>query len=621
MGCEGIIMRLLVLHSDFITFEVTKKTKFAEDITETLRKNNMDECLTVFASVEQGDEADVDRLVSEAAAAIRDIAAQTHVDRVFLYPYVHLTSSPADPSFAMSVFPLLETELSQDFTVKRAPFGYYKAFTVSCKGHPLSELSREIHLTPKKDEEVVSEALASEGRITSSWYVLTPEGDLVDAREFDYRGHENLRAFVRHETEGSRVADREPPHVDIMKKLELVDYEPGSDSGNLRWYPKGAMIKRLLEQNISSVTHDYGGMEVETPIMYDFEHPKLSRYLHRFPARQYTVLSGDKKFFLRFAACFGQYLIKHDMTISYRNLPLRLYELTHYSFRREQGGELSGLRRLRAFTMPDMHTLVKDMDSAKEEFLNQYRLSMDWMAALGVSYEAGIRFVRSFYEENRDFARQLVQMLGRPVLVEMWDERPFYFVMKFEFNFVDALGKASALSTVQIDIENTERFDISYTTESGERAYPLMLHASISGAVDRNVFALLEQAHMDAMRGKKPMLPLWLSPTQVRLLPVSDEFLPLCEELAVSFSGFRVDVDDRSESLGKKIREAEKEWVPYIVVVGERERDTGELAVRVREVGGQVPYRLEALVDTVAGHPFRPLPLPFALSRRPKFRG
>ena len=495
-------MRLLVLHSDFITFEVTKKTKFAEDITETLRKNNMDECLTVFASVEQGDEADVDRLVSEAAAAIRDIAAQTHVDRVFLYPYVHLTSSPAEPSFARSVFPLLETELSQDFTVKRAPFGYYKAFTVSCKGHPLSELSREIHLTPKKDEEVVSEALASEGRITSSWYVLTPEGDLVDAREFDYRGHENLRAFVRHETEGSRVADREPPHVDIMKKLELVDYEPGSDSGNLRWYPKGAMIKRLLEQNISSVTHDYGGMEVETPIMYDFEHPKLSRYLHRFPARQYTVLSGDKKFFLRFAACFGQYLIKHDMTISYRNLPLRLYELTHYSFRREQGGELSGLRRLRAFTMPDMHTLVKDMDSAKEEFLNQYRLSMDWMAALGVSYEAGIRFVRSFYEENRDFARQLVQMLGRPVLVEMWDERPFYFVMKFEFNFVDALGKASALSTVQIDIENTERFDISYTTESGERAYPLMLHASISGAVDRNVFALLEQAHMDAMRGK-----------------------------------------------------------------------------------------------------------------------
>ncbi len=617
-------MRLLVLHSDFIKFEVTKKTKFAEDIDDELKKNEMEECLTVFASVEKGDEGDIDQLVAEAAASITDIATQTNTKNVFLYPYVHLTSNPAPPDYAKRVFPLLEAALSGDFTVKRAPFGYYKAFTVSCKGHPLSELSREIHLG-QKEEEVVSDAVKSESRITSSWYVLTPEGHLVDATEFNYAGHDTLKAFVHHETEGSRVADRDPPHVEIMKKMELVDYEPGSDSGNLRWYPKGTMIKRLLEQQITSVIQEYGGMEVETPIMYDFEHPKLSRYLHRFPARQYTVLSGDKKFFLRFAACFGQYLIQHDMTISYKNLPLRLYELTHYSFRREQGGELSGLRRLRAFTMPDMHTLVQDMDSAKAEFLAQYKLCMDWMAKLGVKYEAGIRFVRSFYEENKDFAVELARQLGRPVLIEMWDERPFYFVMKFEFNFVDALGKASALSTVQIDIENTERFDLTYINEAGEKAYPLLLHASVSGAVDRNVFALLEQAYMDSQKGKKPMLPAWLSPTQVRLLPINEEYIPYCNELAASLSAYRVDVDDRSESLGKKIREAEKEWVPYILVVGDKERESGVFPVRDRAAGTQRNLTLAELSGELAQLtgvlPSRPLPLPYYLSKRPKFRG
>lgn len=619
-------MRLLALHSDFIKYEVTKKTKVAEEIDESLKRNEMDECLTVFTSVEKEDMTDMDALVEEASTAVRDIARQLNADSVFIYPYVHLTSSPSSPEFAKEFFPLFEQELAKDFTVKRSPFGYYKSFNISCKGHPLSELSREIHVTPKKEsDEVVSEALASEERITSSWYVLDTDGSLVDVGDFDFSGHENLKTFVDYEISGSRAAEKEPPHVEIMRKMELVDYEPGSDSGNLRWYPKGTLIKRLLEQHITNVVHSYGAMEVETPIMYDFEHPKLSRYLHRFPARQYTVLSGDKKFFMRFAACFGQYLIKHDMTISYKHLPLRLYELTHYSFRREQGGELSGLRRLRAFTMPDMHTLVSDMDGAKHEFFEQFKLCIRWMEDLGTNFETGIRFVRSFYEENKEFVASLVKQLGRPVLVEMWDERPFYFVMKFEFNFVDALKKASALSTVQIDIENTERFDLTYINEAGERVYPLMLHTSVSGAIDRNVFALLEQAYMDGQKGTKPSLPLWLSPTQVRLLPINEELIPFCEDIVTQLADVRADVDDRSESLGKKIRAAEKEWIPYIVVIGEKERESGLLSVRIRSTGEKADMSVEQLRETLraqtVGVPYRPLPLPALLSKRPKFRG
>ncbi|MEA3255223.1 MAG: threonine--tRNA ligase, partial [Candidatus Altiarchaeota archaeon] len=468
--------------------------------------------------------------------------------------------------------------------------------------------------------------LKAEEKLKSEWFILDLNGNLTPVSEYKFSKEDlNLKKFSGYEISKSRAVDKEPPHVKLMRSHEIADYEPGSDQGNMRWYPQGSLIKRLLEEHVSNTVSGYGGMQVETPIMYDTSHPSLSKYLERFPARQYTLKSGDKEYFLRFAACFGQYLMKKDMTISYRNLPLKLYELSHYSFRYEQSGELVGLRRLRAFTMPDMHTLVRDMDEAKKEFLNQYKLSLEWMKDLELDFEIGIRFVKEFYEENKDFANDLVNLVGKPVLVEMWDSRPFYFVMKFEFNFVDALDKASALSTVQIDIENTERFGITYVDEDGGEKHPLMLHASLSGSIDRNVYALLEKAYLKQQSGNKPMLPLWLSPTQVRLVPVSEEFNEFAQEIADKFRGkrIRVDIDERNESIGKKIREAEKEWIPYILVLGGREKESHRFNVRIRYSGEQRDMTLEDLVEEIRDKtknlPFKPLPLSRFVSKRPRF--
>ncbi len=620
-------MKLLSLHSDFVEFEPKKKAiKSAEEAEMAPRR--VEECLVVFTSIEEGDEKNIDEVVRLGVEEISRIARDVGADRIVVYPWVHLSNRPAKPDVAITILKRLAESLSRDFEVERAPFGWYKAFTVKCKGHPLSELSREIHPTSeKKEEEEVSQALMAEEKLVSHWYILDVDGSLVPVEEFDFSGHENLKKFADYEISKVRTVDRVPPHVKLMRQMELVDYEPGSDPGNLRWYPKGELIKNLMEDHVTNLLLEYGAMKVETPIMYDFEHPNLSRYLNRFPARQYTVLSGDKKYFLRFAACFGQYLIKHDMTISYRHLPVRLYELTHYSFRREQKGELVGLRRLRTFTMPDMHTLVADMEAAKEEFRRQMELSMRWMSDMGLDYEVGIRFVRDFFEENREFANQLVKMLGRPVLIEMWDERPFYFVMKFEFNIVDALDKASALSTVQIDIENTKRFGITYVDQDGSEKHPLMLHASISGGIDRNLYALLEQEYMKSQKGEKPCFPLWLAPTQVRVCPVSNEFVDAGMELVefLSSRGIRADIDDRDVTLPKKVRDAEREWVPYVVVLGKKEAESGVLSVRCRKENQNVSIDRDALVEKIKsqteGKPFRPLYLPKRLSRRPVFVG
>ena len=203
------------------------------------------------------------------------------------------------------------------------------------------------------------------------------------------------------------------------------------------------------------------------------------------------------------------------------------------------------------------------------------------------------------------------------------DERFFYFVAKFEMNFIDSARKAACLSTVQIDVENTERFDVGYTAEDGTRRHPLLMHTSVSGSLDRNVYAMLEDQAMRMARGGKAAWPVWLAPTQVRLVPVSDAHVEGAMRLAERIP-FRVDVDDRDMKLGKKVREAEREWVPYVLVVGERELAGGDLSVRPR-LGDLVEMPLEAFVERLAaetaGKPWRPANTPRLLSRRPTFVG
>ena len=617
-------MKILALHSDFIEFEAKKKAiKEPEPLKN--KKEKIDQSLVVFMSVEKRDEKNLDSTAKKAIENIKDIAGKVNEKRIVLYPYVHLTNSPSDPKTALKVLDIVEKDLINEYGVTRSPFGWYKSFNIKVKGHPLAELSREFG--PEEEKE---DSLKKERKLTSYWHILTKDGKLHEIDKFNYKDHENLKKFAFYEKEKSRAVKEEPAHVRLMKKLELVDYEPASDGGNLRYYPKGRLIKKLLEEYVTDRVVDYGGVELETPIMYDINHPTLSKYLQRFPARQYQIESDKRKFFLRFAACFGQFLMAHDATISYKNLPLKLYELTKYSFRKEQSGELTGLRRLRTFTMPDVHALVADMKHAMDEYKIRFNLSMDVLHKIGIKHndvEMALRTTKKFFNENKEFITNLVKKFGKPILLEMWDERIFYFVLKYEFNFVDNLDKASALSTDQIDIENGERYDIKFTDKDGSQKHPLILHCSPSGAIERVMYSLLEKAAFDEKKGKKPMLPLWLSPTQARIIPVSEEFTKYATEITDELrkNNIRADIDDRTLHVGKKIREAETEWCSTIIVIGEKEKKSKKLAVRIRGKKDLSTLAVKTLIDSIKketqGMPFKPLALPKELSKRPVFVG
>ena len=613
-------MRILQLHCDNIEYNpIKKEISAAEDIDP--KPKRFEEIVVAFVAVEEDD----DKIVAaNAILQIKDSMKKIGCQKLLLYPYAHLSSTLASPNTALSVLKEMES-LASDLEIYRAPFGWTKSYKLQVKGHPLAENSKVI--TKESVEDSSSTALKTESKIKSFWHIMTTDGKMHDIGSFNFSKHKNLEVLAKYEAAKKRSVDEPPPHVRLMKKMAIADYEPASDSGNMRFYPNGRLIKSLIEHYVNEKVHEYGGLEVETPIMYDSHHPSLESYFNRFPARQYNINSEGKHLILRFAACFGQFLMATDFQLSYKTMPLKLYELTRYSFRREQSGELVGLRRLRAFTMPDCHAFCTDMKQAVDEFRKRFDLSRNVIHGLGLEesdYEMAIRFTEDFYNDNKSLIEETVKKNGKPVLVEMWKEKFFYFVLKWEFNFIDNLGKASALSTDQIDVENGQRYNITFVDEQNKPQFPIILHNSPSGAIERVIYALLEKAAKDSKEGRKPHFPLWLAPTQVRIIPLKPEFFEYCEKLADSIGNknIRVDIDDRNESIGKRIRDAETEWIRYSLVIGEKEIISKNLNVRDRESGAVKEISMDDFVldiqKQVEGKPSSPLNSARHVSERPQ---
>ena len=613
-------MRILQLHCDSIEYTPTKKEiKSAEEIEP--KSTRIEEVVVCFIAVEKDDDSNT---AKNAMIEIQESMKKVGCDKLLLYPYAHLSSDLASPGTGLKILKEMQ-EICTGIEVTHAPFGWTKAFSIQVKGHPLAESSKVF--TKDSIKEKTSTALESESKIKSYWYIMTPEGKMEEIEKFNFSNHKQLEILAKYESAKTRSSDEAPPHVNLMKKLAIADYEPASDSGNMRFYPNGRLIKSQIEQYVTDKIRNYGGIEVETPIMYDSYHPSMESYFNRFPARQYSIDSEGKHLFLRFAACFGQFLMTKDFQLSYKNLPYKLYELTRYSFRREQSGELVGLRRLRAFTMPDCHAFCKDMPQAIEEFRKRFDLSREVLSGLGIEeneYEMAIRFTDEFYKQNKELIKQMISKIGKPVLVEMWKERFFYFVLKWEFNFIDNLGKASALSTDQIDVENGKRYGITYTNENNEQKNPIILHNSPSGAVERVIYALLEKFAKQIKDGNRPQFPLWLAPTQVRLIPLKDEHLEFATNLADKFieQNIRVDIDDRNDTIGKRIRDAEKEWISYVLVIGQKEVNSPKLSIRDRTTGDVRQLSIEDFIKEITNatkdKPISRLNSTLLLSQRPQ---
>ena len=608
-------MRILLIHSDYLNYNVKNKTPVAEEIEDAKKQGAFDESLVVFTAVEKDDENNPQGIVKNLVKEVIKTNDQVKAENIVLYPYAHLSSSLSSPKVAVQVLKDAEEALdAEGLNVKRVPFGWYKAFEISCKGHPLSELSRTITAEEEDEEEVEKKP--------SSWSIL--DGDkIIDIDDFKFE-NDQLEKLVSYEL-GTGASDAgEPPHVKLMREKELCDYESASDVGNLKWFPKGRLVRDLLADYVYNLVVDQGAMPIETPIFYDLDNEAINVHAAKFGERQYRT-DTKKNLMLRFACCFGAFRVMADPFITWKNLPAKLYELSTYSFRFEKKGEVVGLKRLRAFTMPDFHSFCADMESTLEEFSKQTDMCIQTGVDLDVNYEIIFRATKDFYDENKEWMYSIGKKIGKPVLLEILPERKHYWSCKIDFAAIDYLGRPIENPTVQIDVESGKRFDITYLGEDGKEHYPTILHCSPTGSIERVICSLLEKTAIE-LDEKAPMLPTWLSPIEVRIITVGEDHKDFANELydKINAENIRVDVDDRDENVGKKIRNAATEWIPYIFVVGDNEKESGVFSVTVRETGEKVDMTVDELIkevlDKTKGMPYRGLPLPKDISTRINFQ-
>jgi len=571
------------------------------------------------------------------------------VDKVLVYPWAHLSKFLSKEKNAMEVCPKIAENLKEKgIDSKFSPFGWYKSFKINCLGHELAEMYRDVKLAIKPEEQVKN----------SLFKVITTSGKEIDLN-FDEDQkllppkeikEEDFHLLLNSEL-GSRLNKKaiEPAHLKVMKEFELVDFDPNTDSGNLRWYSKGVIMKNLIKNFIEDRLIDYGAILIDTPVMYTVKNKKLTAQTARFPARSYWVESGSDRYILRYACDFLLFDLFSQMNLKPHYFPLRVYEYEQYAFRRELEGELSGLRRLRAFIMPDMHTMCKDIESSIDEFKKQYELSKSMERDLGIKSYVIFRVTQEFYKENKGWIIDLIKSEKKPALLELWEDRYYYYILKLERNVLSAQGKSATLATNQIDVESSlefmidndgvkrQKYNISFIDTDGQLKHPIILHNSPTGAIERVLWGLIESS----IRNKDKLVPgfkTWISPIQVRILTVSDDQNEYAEKILNILNGeeFRADFDDREETVGKKIRQSEIEWIPYTVIIGKKEQQNQSISIRKRLIGKpfgpkkqtceqlndvKLDKLLELLEEETRNFPKYKLPIPFRkFSRRIYFR-
>ncbi len=583
------------------------------------RAGKFDNVLVAFCTIEKEDESNPSEASKKTAESIAEIARSVKASRVLIYPYAHLSSSLAAPSVAVPVLQQSTEALKEmGFEVHRSPFGYYKTFSLHCLGHPLSELSRTIRPEVGK---------AEPAPVKTYYKVLALDGQLYEPDEYVFKPEEDeFRVLVEKEALKKGLPGGMPRYLEYCKKFG-IEWEDFSDQGHMRYGPEGVMIFDLISEYSWSAVNSVGLpiLQVKGTNLFDLSVPAVKEHADLFGSRLYRLEVENKSFVMRYAACHQQFAAVRNWTLSYRHLPFGTFEVAD-AYRLEQSGELLLSFRTRKLHMPDCHIYCKDIEDAKAVTLRLHDKIYEEIGKLGRDYVSVYNITRSFLDSNKEYVLNLVRREGKAALLNFVPEGIYYWVLNIEYHIIDELERPREIATFQIDIGNAKRFGIQYTDEKGAKEFPPIIHTAVIGSIERYLFTVLDQCAITEKNGGKPSLPVWLSPSQVRLIPVKPEFLAyaskLAEELAAAH--VRADIDDRNESLDKRVREAELNWVPYVAVVGKREVDQNLVAVRRRKDGKQYNTTISDLEKEVgeatAGFPDIPLKLPIRVSERPGYK-
>ena len=346
--------------------------------------------------------------------------------------------------------------------------------------------------------------------------------------------------------------------------------------------PKGMTLKNTLLEYWRECHKRYGYVEISTPIILNQDLWHRSGHWDHYKDNMYTTVIDGEDYAVKPMNCPGGMLVYASQPHSYKELPLRVGEigLVH---RHELSGALHGLFRVRCFTQDDAHIFMTP-DQMKEEIKGVVRIFDEIYSTFGLTYQIelstmpedhmGEEKVWQFAEETLQAA---IQEMGKDFILNPGDGA--FYGPKLDFHLADSLGRTWQCGTIQLDFQMPERFELEYVGEDGEKHRPVMIHRALLGSIERFIGVITE--HFAGA------FPTWLSPVQVKVLPITDRAAAYADQVAAQLdqAGYRVEVDHRNEKIGKKIREAQLEKIPYMLVVGDKEAESGQVAVRARSKG------------------------------------
>ena len=343
--------------------------------------------------------------------------------------------------------------------------------------------------------------------------------------------------------------------------------------------PKGMVLKNTLLDYWRQCHKRYGYVEISTPIILNQELWHRSGHWDHYKDNMYTTVIDGEDYAIKPMNCPGGMLVYKSEPHSYRDLPLRMAELG-LVHRHEMSGALHGLFRVRCFTQDDAHIFMTP-DQMKDEIKNVLKLFDESYSTFGLTYQIELSTMPEDHmgdEKDWKFAEDTLQAaiteMGKDFIINAGDGA--FYGPKLDFHLADSLGRTWQCGTIQLDFQMPERFDLEYVGEDGEKHRPVMIHRALLGSIERFIGVITE--HFAGA------FPAWLSPVQVKLLPVTDRAMDYAKNVAAQLDsqGFRVEVDGRNEKIGKKIREATLEKIPFMLVVGDRDMEAGTVSVRTR---------------------------------------
>ncbi len=359
--------------------------------------------------------------------------------------------------------------------------------------------------------------------------------------------------------------------------------------------PKGMVLRNTLIDYWREVHKRYGYVEISTPMMLNRGLWERSSHWDHYKENMYTTVIDDVDFAIKPMNCPGGMLVYKSEPHSYRDLPLRVGELG-LVHRHELSGALHGLFRVRCFTQDDAHIFMT-WDQMKDEIKNVVKLFDEVYSVFGLEYEIEVSTMPEDHmgdEKDWDFATETlkaaVSEMGKSYVINEGDGA--FYGPKLDFHLADSLGRTWQCGTIQLDMQLPERFELEYTGADGEKHRPVMIHRVVLGSIERFIGVITE--HFAGA------FPTWLAPVQVKALPVTDRTAAYADEVekALTAAGFRAEVDHRSEKLGYKIREAQSQKVPYMLVLGDKEQENGTVSVRDRK-GKTTAMPLDEFISTL----------------------